>query len=88
MDANAQPIYTTQIVAENYTENFGTLKLTLKINIKEGFTENFTEKLPLLFRNGKKKRLLTTFLSKLNTNVSNFIPFIKYVESLVISLKI
>ena len=75
-----------KFVAENHTENFATLKITLKNNIKESFTENYTEKRPLLFRNAKNGWLIR-FLSKLNT-ISNLKPFINYIESVIITLKI
>ena len=51
-----------KFVAENYTENFATLKITLKNNIKEGSTENYTEKRPLLFRNAKKRLTYHIFI--------------------------
>ena len=50
-------------------KNVGTLKITLKSNIKEGDNENYTETMHLLFRNAKV-RLLSTFLSKINS-ISN-----------------
>ena len=78
-------------VAKNYTEKFGTLKLTLKNDIKGGSTEYHT--IPCLCYVGmqkekqkEKKVNLPYFLSKLNT-VSNFKPFIKYIECLIIALK-
>ena len=75
-----------KFVAENHTENFATLKITLKNIIKESFTKNYTEKRLLLFRNAKNGWLIR-FLSKLNT-ISNLKPFINYIESVIITLKI
>ena len=43
-----------KFVAENYTENFATLKITLKNNIKEGFTENYIEKKAFVIQEFKK----------------------------------
>ena len=75
-----------KFVAENLTENFAALKITLTNNIQEGFTENYTEKRALLFRNAENGYLIT-FLFKLNT-ISNLKPFINYIESVIITLKI
>ena len=62
------------------------MKLTLKYNAKEGTTENHTETIPLLFRNAKNVNL-PHFLPELNT-VSYSKPFINYIKSLIITMKI